>query len=312
MTGYALRRVLGVVPVMAVVALFVFGLLYVAGDPAAVLAGDKATPEQVDHIRVTLGLDQPFFIRFGNWVWRVLHGDLGTSIYTDQSVLMMIGQRVEPTLGLVVLTMIISIGVAVPLGVVAAWKRGTFVDRATMVLSVLGFSVPVFVLGYVLAYWLAVRLDWLPAQGYAPLRAGLWAFLRHLILPASALGLAYIALIARITRASMLEVLSQDYLRTARAKGVLAGGVLFRHALKNAANPIVTVIGVGVATLIGGTVVTETVFAIPGLGRLTVDAIAHRDYPVIQGVVLLFSAAFVLVNLATDLLYRLFDPRIRY
>jgi peptide/nickel transport system permease protein len=304
--------VLGVVPVMAVVALFVFGLLYVAGDPAAVLAGDKATPEQVEHIRVSLGLDQPFFIRFGEWVWRVLHGDLGNSIYTDQSVLMMIGQRVEPTLGLVVLTMIISIGIAVPLGVVAAWKRGTFVDRATMVLSVLGFSVPVFVLGYVLAYWLAVRLDWLPAQGYAPLSAGLWAFLQHLILPALALGLAYIALIARITRASMLEVLSQDYVRTARAKGVLAGGVLFRHALKNAANPIVTVIGVGVATLIGGTVVTETVFAIPGLGRMTVDAIAHRDYPVIQGVVLLFSAAFVLVNLATDLLYRLFDPRIRY
>lgn len=312
MTGYVLRRVLGVVPVMAVVALFVFGLLYVAGDPAAVLAGDKATPEQVEHIRVSLGLDQPFFVRFGDWVWRVLHGDLGTSIYTDQSVLLMIGQRIEPTLALLVLTMIISIGVAVPLGVIAAWKRGTFIDRTAMVLSVLGFSVPVFVLGYVLAYWLAVRLDWLPAQGYAPLSAGLWAFLRHLILPALALGLAYIALIARITRAAMLEVLSQDYVRTARAKGVLARGVLFRHALKNAANPIVTVIGVGVATLIGGTVVTEMVFAIPGLGRLTVDAIAHRDYPVIQGVVLLFSAAFVLVNLATDLLYRLFDPRIRY
>jgi peptide/nickel transport system permease protein len=196
--------------------------------------------------------------------------------------------------------------------VIAAWKHGTWIDRGVMILAVFGFSVPVFVVGYLLAYVFALQLNWLPVQGYTPWSKGFWPFLSNLILPTVTLGGVYIALIARITRATMLEVLSQDYIRTARAKGVGQHAILFVHALKNAAVPIVTVVGLGVALLIGGAVVTESVFAIPGLGRLTVDAILRRDYPVIQGVVLLFSFMYVLVNLVVDLLYTVFDPRIRY
>lgn len=312
MLAYAARRVLSTIPVMAVVALFVFSLLYIApGDPAAIIAGDQATPEQVERIRAGLGLDRPFLVRFGEWTWQVAHGDLGRSIFTNLPVTTMIQQRIEPTLSLMLLTLVLSVAVAVPLGVLAAWKHGSWLDRLVMIGAVLGFSVPVFVVGYLLAYVFALRLGWLPVQGYAPIARGLWPWLRSLILPSVALGGIYIALIARITRATMLEVLSQDYVRTARAKGLGQGPVLFLHALKNAAVPIVTVIGTGVALLIGGAVVTESVFAIPGLGRLTVDAILRRDYPVIQGVVLLFSFVYVLVNLAVDLLYTLFDPRIR-
>lgn len=309
---YAARRVLATIPVMAVVALFVFSLLYIApGDPAAIIAGDQASPEQVARIRAGLGLDQPFLIRFGDWAWHIAQGDLGRSIFTNLPVATMIGQRIEPTLSLMVLTLLLSVSTAVPLGVLAAWTHGSLLDRLVMLGAVLGFSVPVFVVGYLLAYVFALQLDWLPVQGFVPIARGFWPFLRSLILPSVALGGIYIALIARITRAAMLEVLSQDYVRTARAKGLGHGSVLFVHALKNAAVPIVTVIGLGVALLIGGAVVTETVFAIPGLGRLTVDAILRRDYPVIQGVVLLFSVAYVLVNLAVDLLYIVFDPRIR-
>ncbi len=224
----------------------------------------------------------------------------------------MIKQRVEPTLSLMVLTLILAVSIAVPMGVVAAWKHGTWIDRCVMGFAVLGFSVPVFVVGYVLAYIFALELDWLPVQGYTAFKEGFFPWLENLVLPAIALGGVYIALIARITRATMLEVLQQDYIRTARAKGVGQRSILFLHALKNAAVPIVTVIGIGMALLIGGAVVTESVFAIPGLGRLTVDAILRRDYPVIQGVVLLFSFVYVLVNLLIDLLYTLFDPRIRY
>jgi peptide/nickel transport system permease protein len=313
MLAYSIRRVLATIPVMAVVALFVFSLLYIApGDPAAIIAGDQATPADVARIRVSLGLDRPFLVRFGDWVWQIIHGDLGTSIFTNLPVTHMIAQRIEPTLSLMVLTLVLSVAVAIPMGVLAAWKQGTLIDRAVMLLAVVGFSVPVFVMGYVLAYIFALWLDWLPVQGFTPISQGFWPFLRTLILPAFALGLIYIALIARITRATMLEVLSQDYVRTARAKGVGQRAILFVHALKNAAVPIVTVVGIGVALLIGGAVVTESVFAIPGLGRLTVDAILRRDYPVIQGVVLLFSGVYVVVNLVVDLLYTLFDPRIRY
>ncbi|MBX5454558.1 MAG: ABC transporter permease [Acidobacteriia bacterium] len=313
MLGYVFRRIVTTIPVMAVVALLVFSLLYIApGDPAAVIAGDQASPEQIAHIRASLGLDRPFLVRFVDWVWRILHGDLGTSIFTNLPVSHMIAQRIEPTLSLMVLTLLLSVVIAIPMGVMAAAKQGTWVDRVIMVLAVLGFSTPVFVIGYVLAYVFALQLNWLPVQGYTPLADGFWPFLQNLILPAFTLGGIYIALIARITRTSMLEVLSQDYVRTARAKGLGFGTVLFVHALKNAAVPITTVIGLGVALLIGGAVVTESVFAIPGLGRLTVDAILRRDYPVIQGVVLLFSFAYVLVNLIVDLLYTVFDPRIRY
>jgi peptide/nickel transport system permease protein len=298
---------------MGIVALFVFSLLYIApGDPAAVIAGDQASPADVERIRQSLGLDRPFLVQFGSWLWHILHGDLGTSIFTNLPVSAMIAQRIEPTFSLMAITLVLTILVAVPLGVVAAWKAGSWVDRTIMAFAVFAFSLPVFVVGYVLAYVFALQFEWLPVQGYTPLAAGLWPWLQNLILPALALGTVYIALIARITRASMLEVLQQDYVRTARAKGLGQRNILFVHALKNAAVPIVTVIGIGIALLIGGAVVTESVFAIPGLGRLTIDAILRRDYPVIQGIVLLFSFLYVLVNLMVDVTYTLVDPRIRY
>jgi len=313
MLTYVIRRILATIPVMAVVALFVFSLLYIApGDPAAVIAGDQATPADVERIRASLGLDRPFLVRFGEWVWQILNGNLGTSIFTNLPVAAMIAQRIEPTLSLMVVTLVFAVSIAVPIGILAAWKADTVVDRAIMAFAVLGFSVPVFVIGYLLAFVFALELDWLPVQGYTPLSEGLWPWFENLILPAVALGCVYMALIARITRAAMLEVLQQDYIRTARAKGIGQTGILFIHALKNAAVPIVTVIGIGIALLIGGAVVTETVFAIPGIGRLTVDAILRRDYPVIQGIVLVFSFVYVLVNLLIDLLYTVLDPRIRY
>jgi peptide/nickel transport system permease protein len=313
MLSYILRRILATLPVMAIVALLVFSLLYIApGDPAAVIAGDQASPADVERIRQSLGLDRPFLIRFGTWLWDILHGDLGTSIFTNLPVSSLIAQRIEPTLSLMTVTLVLTIVVAVPLGVVAAWRAGSWVDRSIMAFAVFAFSLPVFVVGYVLAFVFALQFEWLPVQGYTPLAQGLWPWLQNLILPAIALGSVYIALIARITRASMLEVLQQDYIRTARAKGLDQRSILFVHALKNAAVPIVTVIGIGVALLIGGAVVTESVFAIPGLGRLTIDAILRRDYPVIQGIVLLFSFLYVLVNLLVDVTYTLVDPRIRY
>jgi peptide/nickel transport system permease protein len=313
MVSYILRRIVATLPVMAIVALFVFSLLHLApGDPAVVIAGDQASPADVEHIRQSLGLDRPFLVQFGIWLWGILHGDLGTSIFTNLPVASLIAQRIEPTLSLMAITLVLTILVAVPLGVVAAWKAGSWVDRTIMAFAVFGFSVPVFVVGYLLAYVFALQFEWLPVQGYTPLAEGFWPWLQNLILPAVALGCVYIALIARITRASMLEVLQQDYIRTARAKGLGQRNILFVHALKNAAVPIVTVIGIGIALLIGGAVVTESVFAIPGLGRLTIDAILRRDYPVIQGIVLMFSFLYVLVNLVVDLIYTLVDPRIRY
>ena len=313
MVSYILRRILSTLPVMGIVALFVFSLLYIApGDPAAVIAGDQASPADVERIRQGLGLDRPFLVQFGTWLWNILHGDLGTSIFTNLPVSSMIAQRIEPTFSLMAITLVLTILIAVPLGVLAAWKAGSWVDRTIMAFAVFAFSLPVFVVGYVLAYVFALQFEWLPVQGYTPLTAGFWPWLQNLILPAVALGTVYIALIARITRASMLEVLQQDYVRTARAKGLDQRNILFVHALKNAAVPIVTVIGIGIALLIGGAVVTESVFAIPGLDRLTIDAILRRDYPVIQGIVLLFSFLYVLVNLLVDVTYTLVDPRIRY
>jgi peptide/nickel transport system permease protein len=313
MLSYILRRILSTLPVMGIVAMFVFSLLYITpGDPAAVIAGDQASPADVERIRQGLGLDRPFLVQFGDWLWGILHGDLGTSIFTNLPVASLIAQRIEPTLSLMAITLVLTILIAVPLGVVAAWKAGSWIDRSIMAFAVFAFSLPVFVVGYVLAYVFALQFEWLPVQGYTPLAQGLWPWLQNLILPAIALGSVYIALIARITRASMLEVLQQDYIRTARAKGLDQRSILFVHALKNAAVPIVTVIGIGVALLIGGAVVTESVFAIPGLGRLTIDAILRRDYPVIQGIVLLFSFLYVLVNLLVDVTYTLVDPRIRY
>jgi peptide/nickel transport system permease protein len=311
--AYIIRRILATIPVMAVVALFVFSLLYLSpGDPAIIIAGDTATLEDIARIREKLGLDQPAYIQFGTWVWQLLHGDLGISIFTNLPVSQLIAQRVEPTIALTVSTIVISVLTAVPMGVLAAWKAGSWIDRTVMVFAVIGFSVPVFVLAYLLIYVFAISSDLLPVQGFASLREGIGPFLSHITLPSLALAMVYTALIARMTRASMLEVLAQDYIRTAQAKGLGSSKVLLGHALKNAAVPIVTIIGIGVALLISGVVVTETVFAIPGLGRLTVDAILRRDYPIIQGIILIFSAAYVLINLLVDLSYTFLDPRIRY
>ena len=313
MLAYAVRRLAATVPVMLVVAVFVFSLLHLSpGDPAIVIAGDQASPADVARIRETLGLDRPYLEQFVGWLGRAVRGDLGQSIFSNLPVSHLIAQRIEPTLMLMLLTVAIAVSVAVPLGVLAAWTAGRWIDRVLMAAAVLGFSVPVFVTGYLLAWLFALQLEWLPVQGYVPLAEGLWACVRSLLLPALALGSVYVALIARVTRATMLEVLGQDYMRTARAKGLAPASLLFVHALKNAAVPIVTVIGLGIALLIGGAVVTESVFAIPGLGRLVVDAILRRDYPVIQGVVLLCSFVYVAINLAIDLLYTLLDPRIRY
>ena len=310
---YIFRRLGATLIVMAVVALVVFSLLFLTpGDPAAIIAGDIATADDIHRIRAKLGLDELFLVQFGGWSWRLLHGDLGTSIFTNLPVTTLIGQRVQPTVSLTLCTLVVAVLIAVPLGVIAAARAGSWVDRFVMGFSVLGFSVPVFVLAYVLIIVFSVELEWLPVQGYRALGEGLWPWLSHLILPSIALGTVYMALIARITRATMLDVLSQDYIRTANAKGLAPRAVLIRHALKNAGVPIVTVIGIGIALLISGAIVTETVFAIPGIGRLTVDAILRRDYPIIQGVILLFSGAYVLVNLAVDMSYMYFDPRIRY
>ena len=313
MFAYILRRLFATVVVMAVVAFFVFSLLYLTpGDPAAVIAGDIATDDDIRRIRAQLGLDQPFLVRFGGWVWGLLHGDLGISIFTNLPVARLIGQRIEPTISLTVCALLVSVLIAVPLGVIAAANAERWIDRAVMAFSVLGFSIPVFVVAYLLMLVFAIELKWLPVQGYRNFSENFWDWLRHLILPSIALGTVYIALIARITRASMLDVLAQDYIRTAQAKGLAPWSVLAGHALKNAAIPIMTIIGIGIALLISGAIVTETVFAIPGIGRLTVDAILRRDYPVIQGVILLFSGIYVMINLAIDLSYMLFDPRIRY
>ncbi|MHC9237597.1 ABC transporter permease [Pseudooceanicola sp. 502str34] len=314
MTAYIIRRLLASIPVMILVAFFVFGLLYLApGDPAAIMAGDAATTADIERIRETLGLDQPFLVRFGSWVGGIFQGDFGTSMYTKQDVLKMIVQRLEPTFLLMSMTLVLSVIVAIPMGAIAAWKHNTIVDRIVMIIAVLSFSVPSFVVGYLLAYSLGLKLSWLPVQGYKAIGSdGLYAAVRSLTLPALALGSVYVGLIARITRATMLESLSQDYTRTARAKGVKESLIVFKHALKNCSVPIITTVGSGVALLIGGAIVTETVFAIPGVGRLTVDAILRRDYPVIQGVILIFSFMYVMVNLIVDILYTVFDPRIRY
>jgi peptide/nickel transport system permease protein len=313
MLAVILRRLMATIPVMAVVALAVFALLHVTpGDPAVIIAGDYATTDDIARIRTRLGLDRPFHVQVGLWLGRVGRGDLGTSIFSGLPVSTLIGQRAATTAWLTLFAMVISVGVGVPVGAIAAWRKGSWIDRAVMVFAVSGFSMPTFWLGFILVYVFAITAGWLPVQGYAPLAGGLGPFLGHLVLPALTLSVVYMALIARMTRASMLGVLDEDYIRTAFAKGVAPRGVLVRHALRNASLPVVTIIGLGFALLIGGAVVTESVFALPGLGRLTVDAIVRRDYPVIQGVLLVVSGVYVLINLVVDVLYVVLDPRIRY
>jgi peptide/nickel transport system permease protein len=313
MLGFILRRLLATIPVVLTVAVLVFLMLRLTpADPAAIIAGDNANAEQIAAIRSKLGLDQPMLTQFFIWTSKLLQGDLGESFFFKKTVASLIADRIEPTLSLSFLTIVIAVLVAVPLGVLAASKQGSWMDRLVMGFSVLGFSVPVFVIGYALIYIFAIELNWLPVQGYQRLAQGFGGWLQRLVLPAVTLSVIYIALIARMTRTSVLEVLSEDYIRTARSKGQVERKVLFRHALRNAAVPIVTVIGLGIALLIGGVVVTESVFTIPGLGRLTVDAVLARDYPVIQAVILLFSFVYVLINLLVDIVYTALDPRIRY
>ncbi len=313
MSTFVMKRLAAALPVMAVVAGVVFAILRLTpGDPAAILAGDSATPQQLEAIRQSLGLDQPLHRQFPQWVGQLLRGDLGTSLLSGTPVAEMVAQRMGPSIALCISTIVLAIVVAVPLGVLAAWRQGRLLDRAVMAASVLGFSVPVFVTGYVLILVLSLGLGWFPVQGYKPPAEGLWPFLRSITLPTLALSSVYIALIARITRTSVIEVMNEDFIRTARAKGLGERGVLLGHALRNAAVPIVTIIGVGIAMLIGGVVVTESVFNLPGLGRLVVEAVLARDYPVIQALILLFALVYVLVNLVVDLLYTVFDPRIRY
>jgi peptide/nickel transport system permease protein len=312
MVPFLLLRLLSTFAVMAVVAVVVFLLVHLApGDPAVVIAGDSATSEQIAAIRTKLRLDDPLPTQFAVWLRAILTGDLGRSIFSDLPVAQLIGQRLGPTLSLTAVTLLFAVSAAVAIGVTAATRPGSWLDHTVMLGAVLSFSVPVFVVGYGVIYIFALKLQWLPVQGYRPLVEGIGPWLRHLLLPALTLSLAYLALIARITRAAMLDVLAEDYMRTARAKGLPPAAQHWKHALKNAGVPILTVVGIGIALMIGGVVVTETVFNIPGMGRLMVDAIAKRDYPVIQGVILVFSGLYVLVNLAIDLAYGLIDPRIR-
>jgi peptide/nickel transport system permease protein len=313
MFTFLARRLLSTLPVLLIVSLLVFLMLRLTpGDPAAVLAGDAATTEQIAQIRTGLGLDRSIPEQYLIWIGHVLTGDLGESFYYKTQVTTLIGQRLEPTVSLAAITITIAVLVAVPLGVLAAWRFGGWLDRGLMGFSVLGFSVPVFVMAYMLIWLVSLKLGWLPVQGYRRFADGAGPWLYHLMLPAITLSIIYIALIARVTRASVLETLGEDYIRTARAKGLPEVTVLLRHALTNAAVPIITVIGIGIALLIGGVVVTESVYAIPGLGRLTVDAVLARDFPTIQGVILLFSFVYVMINLLVDLSYVFFDPRIRY
>lgn len=313
MYAFIARRLLSTLPVLIFVAVFVFLILRLTpGDPAALMVGDMGTAEDLARVREALGLEGSLLSQFALWVGELLRGNLGESYYFKTSVGSLIAQRLEPTLSLAAMTIVMAVLIAVPLGVIAAARHGGWLDRMLMGFSVLGFSVPVFVIGYLLIWVFALKLGWLPVQGYSRLSGGVGPWLANLVLPAITLSLVYTALIARVTRAAVSEALTEDHVRTARAKGLSETAVLLRHALANAAVPIVTVIGIGIALLIGGVVVTETVFAIPGLGQLTVDAVLSRDFPVIQGVILLFSVVYVLINLLIDLSYVLLDPRIRY
>ncbi len=310
--NYVLRRLAATLPVMGVVAVVVFLLIHLSpGDPAALIAGDLATVDDIARLRVALGLDQPLWKQFALWLGRILTGDLGTSIFTQVPVTQLLAQRLEPTLSIAAITMTLAVAASVPLGTLAAYKAGSWIDRAVMVFAVLAFSVPVFLVGYLLIYAFAIQLGWFPVQGYTRMAEGIGPWLRSLALPCTNLALLYMALLTRMTRATVLEVLQEDYIRTARAKGLGVLAVL-GHALRNAAVPIATTVGVGIALLIGGVVVTETVFAIPGVGRLVIDSVQRHDYPVIQSVLLIAAGVYVLITLLIDLSYRLFDPRIRY
>jgi ABC-type dipeptide/oligopeptide/nickel transport system permease component len=304
-TRYIIRRLLYTIPVMLVVSLIVFGILHIApGDPATMLAGEDARPEDVAAIREKYGLDQPLHVQYGVWLNNVLHGDLGRSIVTRRPVLSEALARLPSTVELAFAALFLAVVAGMIVGVISATRQYSLLDHATMILALLGISAPVFWLGLVLIFFFAVELRWFPTGGSGTIQ--------QLVLPAVTLGAASTAIIARMTRSSMLEVIRQDYIRTARAKGLWEQTVMLRHALKNALIPVVTVIGLQFGYLLAGAVITETVFSRPGLGRLLVASITSRDFPVVQGTLMLLSVSFVLINLLVDILYGYLDPRIRY
>lgn len=330
---YVLKRLLLAIPTLIGVSLLVFSMLHlIPGDPAEVMLYPKGTEEQIEQLRHKLGLDLPFYEQYLRWVINALQFDLGTSIQSGEQVLKEIGGRFPATIELATAALFIAVVVGIPMGVIAAQKRNTFIDYFTISLSLFGVSIPVFWLGLMMIFIFAATLGWLPvsgriAMGMAPdevtgfymidtlLAGDMEGFLntaKHLVLPAVALSTIPLALVVRITRSSMLDVLSQDYMRTARAKGVRYGRRIFRHALKNALIPVVTVIGLQMGILLGGAILTEAVFSWPGLGMLIVDAITDRNYPLIQGLVLIIAIIFVLVNILVDIMYSIIDPRIRY
>jgi len=310
--GTLLGRIAATLPVMGVVAVIVFLLIHLSpGDPAALIAGDLASTDDIARLRTTLGLDQPLWTQFALWAARLAHGDLGTSIFTQVPVTQLLAQRLEPTLSIALLTMAISIVVAIPLGTLAAHRAGSWIDRAVMVFAVLAFSVPVFLIGYLLIWGFAIELQWLPVQGYTRLAEGFGPWLAHLVLPCVNLALVYMALLTRMTRATVLEVLQEDYIRTARAKGLSERTVIYKHAFRNALVNVVPVIGIEAGFVLGGAVYIETVFQWPGIGRMLVQAISTRDILLVQGGVLLIAVAYVFINLVTDLAQSVLDPRIR-
>lgn len=313
MLRFIISRAFAAIPVIIIVSIATFALLRLApGDPATALAGESATPEVVAAIRQQFGLDQPLYAQYTIWIGNMLHGDFGTSIISGQPVIDMIIDRLEPTLSLALVTITLAVLIAIPLGTLAAAKRGTIVDKLVMLLAVVGFSVPVFVIAYILILIFSMDLKWFPVQGFRSISDGIGQFTLYITLPATALTLLYVALITRMTRTSLLEVLNEDFVRTARAKGISETNVLFRHALRNAAVPIITIVAISFATMLTGVVVTESVFNLPGVGRLTIDAVLARDYPIIQAEIFLASIIFVLFNLAVDIIYAVVDPRIRY
>lgn len=313
MSVYILRRLLASVPVIFMVGVITFSILHIApGDPAVLMAGEEATPEDVEKMRKALGFDRPFYVQFGVWVGNLLRGDLGTSIFSKHSIASLMAPRLQPTLSLGLIAIVLSGLIGVPMGIIAATYAGRFIDRACMIFAVLGFSVPVFWLGFIFIWVFAVEIRIFPAVGFVPISEGILPFLRSLTLPALANAIPFSALVARMTRSTMIEVLQEDYIRTARAKGLAGFVVTMRHALRNASIPIVTVIGLVFAALVSGAVVTETVFAIPGLGRLLVDGVVRRDYPIVQAMLMVTAVAYVFVNLVIDVFYAYLDPRIRY
>lgn len=312
MAVYVLRRIASLLSILIVVGVVVFFLIrLVPGDPTAALLGDQATVEQMAALRARLGLDRSLPVQFGAWIGTIVRGDLGTSTYMRVPVVSAIAQRIEPTAMLALFATLIAVAMGVTLGVIAAVRHNTAVDYVVMVVAMLGLSLPTFWLGLLMILFFAVTLDWLPVAGYVSILQSPVDALRYLVMPAVALGFSQAAIIARMTRASVLDTLGEDYVRTARSKGLRPRTVVIRHALRNAMLPILTVIGLSIATLAGGVVVTETVFNIPGAGRLVIDSVLRRDYPVIQGSVLMVALVYAIVNLLVDLSYALFDPRVR-